>query len=128
MNVVSSPQLGLPWPPGSETAKPSVLSSEPNDLFHCLFWPPSWSTGKRAGEAGFWSARTGWVGRAESRALSPLRSRGQPNSPGSGQPDALGPPVEVAWDCGQGKETPARGSRPWPMRSSRGRSASGLSQ
>lgn len=47
--------LGSLGPPGSETAKPSVLGSEPNDLFHCLFWPPSWSTGKRAGEAGFWS-------------------------------------------------------------------------
>lgn len=51
--------LTAAWPPAAprrEKAEASVLGLEPTYLLHCLFWPPSWSTGKKAGEAGFAAA------------------------------------------------------------------------
>lgn len=56
VNIAPSTQLGLPQPPRSERAEAGVLGSEPTYQLHCLFWPPSWSTEKKAGEAGLGSS------------------------------------------------------------------------
>lgn len=56
VDIAPSTQLGLPQPPRSERAEAGVLGSEPTYQLHCLFWPPSWSTEKKAGAAGLGSS------------------------------------------------------------------------